>query len=61
MNSLGRPPSGCYYQREVLDAILASLRDDGVLWDVGANVGLHVITAKRLRPQETVVAFEPAP
>jgi len=50
-----------YYEREVLDAVLAHLTADGVLWDVGANVGLHAITAKRLRPAATVVAFEPSP
>ena len=50
-----------YYQREVLDAIMASIPDNGILWDVGANVGLHAITTKRLKPEVTVVAFEPAP
>lgn len=50
-----------YYEREVLDAIVAHLTDDGVLWDVGANVGLHAITAKHARRNATVVAFEPAP
>jgi FkbM family methyltransferase len=50
-----------YYEREVLDAIVAHLAEDGVLWDIGANVGLHAITAKRLRPDATVIAFEPSP
>jgi FkbM family methyltransferase len=50
-----------YYEREVLDALVAYLPDDGVLWDVGANVGLHAITAQRLRPGATVLAFEPSP
>lgn len=50
-----------YYEREVLDALVAHLPDDGVLWDVGANVGLHAITAQRSRPGATVVAFEPSP
>jgi len=50
-----------YYEREVLDALVTHLPDDGVLWDVGANVGLHAITAQRLRQGATVVAFEPSP
>lgn len=50
-----------YYEREVLDAIVSNLPRGGVLWDVGANVGLHAITTKRLRPDATVVAFEPSP
>ena len=50
-----------YYEREVLDAVLAGLAPEAVLWDVGANIGLHAITAKHLRPDATVIAFEPAP
>lgn len=50
-----------YYEREVLDTILAQLPQNGVLWDVGANVGLHAITVKALRPDVTVIAFEPVP
>jgi FkbM family methyltransferase len=50
-----------YYEREVLEAIFAYLPADGVLWDVGANFGLHSLTAKHLRPNATVIAFEPVP
>ena len=50
-----------YYEREVIDAIIRSLTPNGVLWDVGSNIGLHAITAKHLRSDTTVVAFEPAP
>jgi FkbM family methyltransferase len=50
-----------YYEREVLDAVLAALPDAGVFWDVGANIGLHAVTVKSVRPRATVVAFEPAP
>ena len=50
-----------YYEREVIDAIFRSLTPNGVLWDVGSNIGLHAITAKHLRSDTTVVAFEPAP
>jgi FkbM family methyltransferase len=50
-----------YYEREVLDAVIACLPPNAVLWDVGANIGLHAVTAKHLRPDAAVVAFEPAP
>ena len=50
-----------YYEREVLDAVLENLPENGVFWDVGANIGLHALTIKALRPDVTVVAFEPAP
>lgn len=48
------------YEPEVTDAIVSSL-GEGVLWDVGANFGLHGITAKLLRPASRVVCFEPSP
>ena len=50
-----------YYEREVLEALLDCLTPNAVLWDVGGNIGLHAITAKHLRPDVSVVAFEPAP
>jgi FkbM family methyltransferase len=50
-----------YYEREVLKAILDNLLPKGVFWDVGANIGLHALTVKLLRPDATVVGFEPAP
>lgn len=50
-----------YYEPPVLDALLASLGEDGVLWDVGANFGLHGLTAARLCPRVRVVCFEPSP
>lgn len=49
-----------YYEPEVIDAIVSVL-GDGVLWDVGANFGLHGITAKLTRPASRVVCFEPSP
>jgi len=48
-----------YYESEVVDAIVSSL-GDGVLWDIGANFGLHGLTAKFLRPAARVVCFEPS-
>ncbi len=50
-----------YYESEVIEMLSSHLRDDGVLWDVGANIGLHSITAACLRPSAHVVAFEPNP
>jgi FkbM family methyltransferase len=49
-----------YYEKEVLDAI-TSVLGEGVLWDIGANFGLHSVTAKRLLPGSRVVCFEPSP
>jgi FkbM family methyltransferase len=50
-----------YYEREVLEAIVRSLPPNATLWDVGGNIGLHAVTAKHLRPDATVVVFEPSP
>lgn len=50
-----------YYEEEVLSAILQHVGETGVFWDVGANIGLHSITVKHLRPSATVIAFEPSP
>jgi len=50
-----------YYEIEVLEAVLEHLRPRDVFWDVGANIGLHSVTVKSLRPDSTVVAFEPNP
>jgi len=51
-----------FYESEVLEAIRPALSQPGaVLWVVGANFGLHAVTAKFLHPAATVVAFEPSP
>lgn len=51
-----------FYESEVLEAVRPALAQPGaVLWVVGANFGLHAITAKYLHPAATVVAFEPSP
>jgi FkbM family methyltransferase len=49
-----------FYESEVLEAVRPSLGPGAVLWVVGANFGLHAITAKFLHPEATVVAFEPS-
>lgn len=48
-----------YYESEVLEAILNSLQDNGIFWDIGAYNGLHSITVKKLKPNVEVIAFEP--
>ncbi len=50
-----------YYESEVLDALAHDLPQGAVVWDVGANFGLHGITLKWLRPDVRVVCFEPFP
>jgi FkbM family methyltransferase len=50
-----------FYESEVLEALRARLHLGSVLWDIGANFGLHAVTLARLVPEATVVAFEPNP
>jgi len=51
-----------FYESEVLEAVRPELAcPDAVLWVVGANFGLHAVTAKFLHQTATVVAFEPSP
>jgi len=57
----GRVVAEGYYESEVFEALRSRLRPGAVLWDIGANFGLHAVTAARLVPEATVVAFEPNP
>jgi len=50
-----------FYESEVLESVRPALGPGAVLWVVGANFGLHAVTAKFLHPETTVVAFEPSP
>ncbi len=50
-----------YYETEVLDALRRHLLPGDVLWDIGANFGLHAVTVRLLCPSTTVIAFEPNP
>lgn len=50
-----------YYEPELLMCILEQMPESGVLWDIGANVGIHALTVRKLRPHVEVVAFEPVP
>ncbi|MEO8204543.1 MAG: hypothetical protein ABI615_00075 [Chthoniobacterales bacterium] len=48
-----------YYESEVFEALLPYLRKGAVFWDIGANFGLHSLTAKHCAPDLIVHAFEP--
>jgi FkbM family methyltransferase len=50
-----------FYESEVIEAVRPDLTAGAVLWVVGANFGLHALTAKWLAPDIAVVAFEPSP
>lgn len=50
-----------FYESEVLESVRPHLGGGKVLWVVGANFGLHAITAKCLYPNLRVIAFEPSP
>ena len=50
-----------YYKSEILEALRRDLPPGAVVWDVGANFGLHAITLKVLRPDIRVICFEPSP
>ncbi len=51
-----------YYEEEVLTLLakaVKSSKKQPVFWDVGANVGLHALTLKKLFPEAICCAFEP--
>lgn len=50
-----------FYESEVLEALRAACSAGTVVWDIGANFGLHAMTLARLVPGATIVAFEPNP
>ncbi|QIB73932.1 FkbM family methyltransferase [Halogeometricum borinquense] len=47
--------------RRVLQHFVRSLRDDDVVWDVGAHVGVFSVLAAGQVPAGTVIAIEPLP
>jgi len=49
------------YEPEVLKTVLKLLPQNGVFWDIGANIGVHSLTIRYLCPHVTVISFEPAP
>ena len=51
-----------YYEREVFDALVGQLLvPSGIVWDVGANLGIHSLSLAKLYPRLSVVCFEPNP
>lgn len=50
-----------YFDEDVYNALLANLKEGDVLWDIGANIGMHSITIKKNLPSVTCLAFEPFP
>lgn len=50
-----------FYESEVLTALREAVFPGAVVWDIGANFGLHSVTLARLHPKATVIAFEPNP
>ena len=49
------------YEPEITQLLLDHLRPGDVLWDVGANAGVHALSVKAAAPDVSVVAFEPSP
>lgn len=49
-----------YYESEVFEALRPWLKPGAVFWDIGANFGLHAVTAAA-HPGLHVCAFEPDP
>ncbi|MBI3885666.1 MAG: FkbM family methyltransferase [Opitutae bacterium] len=50
-----------FYESEVFEALRPWLVAGGIFWDIGANIGLHAVSAARLEPRLRVHAFEPNP
>lgn len=50
-----------YYESEVFEALRRWFTPNAVFWDIGANIGLHAISAAKLFPRLEVHAFEPNP
>ena len=61
----GAAPHGAWLGRlevETLADFARSVPPDGVVWDIGANVGLYTLAAARaVGRRGLVVAFEPVP
>lgn len=54
--------SGANYEQRFDDALMRSIRNGDMIWDVGANLGLYTRRfAAAAGPQGRVVAFEPSP
>jgi FkbM family methyltransferase len=49
------------YESEVMEALRPFFAPGAVLWDIGANIGLHSVSAARLAPGMPIHSFEPNP
>jgi FkbM family methyltransferase len=49
------------FEREEFDFLLPRVDRDSVVWDVGANVGLHAVLLSKRANLGRVIAFEPVP
>ncbi len=65
-----RDPSGEFFELrliyqevfgEAYGSDIAGIPDDGVVLDIGANVGLFTLRAKACSPRAKILAFEPMP
>jgi FkbM family methyltransferase len=50
-----------YYEPEVFDALEPFFSAEAVMWDIGANFGLHSVSAAVHQPALQVHSFEPNP
>lgn len=50
-----------FYEPEVFAALAANFTPGAVLWDIGANFGLHSMAAARRTPDLRIHSFEPNP
>ena len=53
--------SGGTYQPQIMRALRSLMPEDGVAFDIGANIGVFVVAMSRLAPRGRIYAFEPAP
>jgi FkbM family methyltransferase len=51
-------PGGNAFDHELLQVIEDHVREDSVVWDIGANVGLFALTAARVARKGAVLAVE---
>ena len=63
---LGDPPQSVAfvtrrYEPDMITAISRLLPDRGILFDVGANIGLITFSVAAIRPEVSIHAFEPDP
>jgi FkbM family methyltransferase len=49
-----------YYEQHVLDELLTA-PENGIVWDIGANIGLHTAAVALIRPDIDIVAVEANP